>query len=331
MLSGAKQLSHISVIITLFNKGPYIKRAIRSVKAQDYLPDELIVVDDASTDDGAEIAARSLSRWPTSSQLIRRQSNGGGEARSSMTGLRHASGSYVAFLDADDEWDSRFLSTCIDLLRVHPDAGASGSARRTSTGEATTDLRLPPLMPDLIDLQQFVALRGRGYAPIRVPTTLYRREIIDEIGGFVHAARSANIDFIYRFFLSGQKYAYCTKSLATIHRTPLSMMEMTEVLPHRRWQWTVIDYIDHELSRDIAASDNRATLLVRDVVRHQKSSILTALRLGVLSPEFFRVLDALRHRLRHMRFLAHLAPSVQPLFAAGIERVVRIVSRIRRR
>jgi len=94
----------VSVIVPLFNKAPYIERALSSVAAQTYRDFELIVVDDGSTDEGPRIV-EAFTDLPI--HLIRQENAGPGAARN--RGLELAQGELVAFLDADDEWLSNYL------------------------------------------------------------------------------------------------------------------------------------------------------------------------------------------------------------------------------
>ena len=101
----------LSVVIPLYNKAPYIERAIRSVLAQTFQDFEIIVVDDGSTDNGAEI----IKNYDDSRiRLIRQKNQGPGVARN--VGLQMASGSYVSFLDADDEWLPSFIEKGVEFL-----------------------------------------------------------------------------------------------------------------------------------------------------------------------------------------------------------------------
>jgi glycosyltransferase involved in cell wall biosynthesis len=101
----------VSVVIPLYNKEKYIKRALFSVLAQTSPPLETIVVDDGSTDDGPE-KVKSFNN--PNIILIRQENKGPGAARNA--GLAKAKGKYITFLDADDEWMPQFLETGLSFL-----------------------------------------------------------------------------------------------------------------------------------------------------------------------------------------------------------------------
>jgi glycosyltransferase involved in cell wall biosynthesis len=105
----------VSIIMPTFNRADTIKRAIRSVQAQTFTDWELIVVDDGSTDD---TAAR-IEGCDPRLKLIRQENQGTAGARN--TGLRASAGSYIAFLDSDDEWLPHHLELCVRFLEAFPE------------------------------------------------------------------------------------------------------------------------------------------------------------------------------------------------------------------
>lgn len=113
----AQALPTISVVIPLYNKEKYLRRAVESVLSQGAAVYEVIVVDDGSTDNGlAQLASLEDARV----RLIR-QTNGGVSAARN-TGMRAASGEYVAFLDADDVWMPQFVDELLALMWQFPQA-----------------------------------------------------------------------------------------------------------------------------------------------------------------------------------------------------------------
>jgi glycosyltransferase involved in cell wall biosynthesis len=106
----------VSVIIPTYNRGWIIKEAIDSVLAQDFIDFELIVVDDGSTDNTSEI----LHSYWEDINVIRQSNQGVSAARN--RGLSEASGRFIAFLDSDDLWLPKKLSSQVDFFNSNPDA-----------------------------------------------------------------------------------------------------------------------------------------------------------------------------------------------------------------
>jgi len=113
----------VSVVIPLYNKGPYIARALNSVLAQTFQDFEVIVVDDGSTDSGAEVVRRFDD---PRIRLIQQENRGVSAARN--RGIEAARAELVAFLDADDEWLPGFVETIVRLRALFPNAGLYGTA-----------------------------------------------------------------------------------------------------------------------------------------------------------------------------------------------------------
>jgi len=116
-------MSKITVIIPLFNKEKYITRALSSVLKQTMQDFEIIVVDDGSTDRGAQ-KVRMMEDHRI--KLMQQPNRGVSAARN--VGVQEAKTDIVAFLDADDEWTSEFLETILHLRDVYPGAGLYATA-----------------------------------------------------------------------------------------------------------------------------------------------------------------------------------------------------------
>jgi glycosyltransferase involved in cell wall biosynthesis len=106
----------VSVVIPAFNRAHLIGRAIGSVLAQHYSHFEIIVVDDASTDDLAEVLAQFAD--PRLHSIVHPQNRGAAAARN--TGIAAAQGEFVAFLDSDDSWYADKLGFQIAAMRDQP-------------------------------------------------------------------------------------------------------------------------------------------------------------------------------------------------------------------
>lgn len=104
----------VSVITPCYNGAKYIAETIESVIAQDYTDWEMLVVNDGSTDDSAEIV-KSYEKKDQRIRLINQKNAGSAAARNN--GIRQASGRYIALLDADDVWESNFLSQQLGFMK----------------------------------------------------------------------------------------------------------------------------------------------------------------------------------------------------------------------
>jgi glycosyltransferase involved in cell wall biosynthesis len=104
----------VSVIMPTFNRADTIRRAIRSVQTQTFTDWELIVVDDGSTDNTVALIEGLDPRL----KLIRQENQGTAGARNA--GLSASAGSYIAFLDSDDEWLPHHLELCVSFLEAFP-------------------------------------------------------------------------------------------------------------------------------------------------------------------------------------------------------------------
>lgn len=109
----------VSVIIPTYNRVELLRRAVESVLAQTRPADEILIVDDGSTD-GTREMCRDL---PAVVRYIHQENAGVSAARN--RGIREASGVCLAFLDSDDEWRPEKLEVQLALHRVHPEIGWS--------------------------------------------------------------------------------------------------------------------------------------------------------------------------------------------------------------
>jgi glycosyltransferase involved in cell wall biosynthesis len=105
----------ISAVIPAYNCEKYIARAIQSVLAQIRPPDEIIVVDDGSTDKTAEVV-RSFG-----DKVVLIQQTNAGVSAARNAGITAAKAQWIAFLDADDEWLPEKLQRQVDNLQKNPD------------------------------------------------------------------------------------------------------------------------------------------------------------------------------------------------------------------
>lgn len=113
-----------SVILPLYNKAPYVAKAIGSVLSQTFIDYELVIMDDGSKDDSFAVASKAVEGCPN--YHLYRQANGGvSVARNNAVLLSR--GEYLCFLDADDWWEPTFLEEMSKLIDEFPNAGIYGT------------------------------------------------------------------------------------------------------------------------------------------------------------------------------------------------------------
>jgi glycosyltransferase involved in cell wall biosynthesis len=136
----------VSAVITAYNSEAFIAEAIESVLRQSRAVDEIVVVDDGSTDHTRRIVEEYADQGI---KFIQQHNRGAGAARNK--GICETSGEYIAFLDADDIWLENKTRLQVDYLNKHPKAGlVSGFAhwwnmakdRVRVTGKVPRDMRM---------------------------------------------------------------------------------------------------------------------------------------------------------------------------------------------
>lgn len=105
----------ISVILPVYNAEKYLSEAIESILRQTVVTHEVLVIDDGSTDNSLEIGRR----FEPAVEIISQKNKGAGAARN--TGIKNASGTHMAFLDADDRWTDKKLEKQQAFLEENPD------------------------------------------------------------------------------------------------------------------------------------------------------------------------------------------------------------------
>jgi glycosyltransferase involved in cell wall biosynthesis len=163
----------ISIIISCFNQGHYLEDAIKSTLAQTVCRTEIVVVDDGSTDNTAEV----VHSYPQVAYIYQRN-NGISSARNA--GVRATTGDYIVFLDADDRLLPNAAKSGLDCFCKHPDSGfVFGRYQKIDADGAVISLSNKP--PDECDF--YFALLQRNLIGMQ-STVLYPRDILERVARF---------------------------------------------------------------------------------------------------------------------------------------------------
>jgi glycosyltransferase involved in cell wall biosynthesis len=207
---GSASAPRVSIVVPTFNGACWIEQTLDSALRQSYRDFELIVVDDGSTDNTADLIGKYGSRL----RYIRQANSGPAVARN--TGIRNAKGAYIALLDADDVWEADKLERQVKILDEFDGVGLvfsdyrpmgvvvdykKGFARapvlaripKRQLGPGAVLLDRPSVFEDL--LQDFFSWTS---------TLLLRRSCIDRAGLFNTGLRYAGED--WQFCLQISKF-----------------------------------------------------------------------------------------------------------------------------
>ena len=153
------KLIPVSVIIPCFCSVATIERAVNSVIHQTYSPAQIILIDDASSDDSFNTLLRIQREHPEKNIIVDRLDKNGGPGIARNRGWELATQDWLAFLDADDAWHAQKLQIQWDWLQHHPNTTLVGHLTREISHCQKDELLNPSLSPvksELINLAQMV-------------------------------------------------------------------------------------------------------------------------------------------------------------------------------
>ena len=203
----------ITVVVPLYNGGPFIEEALRSVNQQTRQADEVIVVDDGSSDDGPAIVRRLAGEFPV--WLITQANAGQSAARN--VGVEQAHGDVVAFLDQDDIWYPDHLerlvrpfleSRSIELGWTYSDMDEIDEHGRMVSRNTLTHHNIPHPKRDLVTCLK----RDMFILP---SSAMVSRRAFQHVGGFdLRLSGYEDDDLFLRMFRSGYDSVFLPASLS---------------------------------------------------------------------------------------------------------------------
>jgi glycosyltransferase involved in cell wall biosynthesis len=170
----------VSVIIPCYKQAHFLPESVESVLAQTYPRTEVVVVDDGSPDNIAEV----VGRYP-GARCVRQENRGLAGARNA--GFRASRGEYVVFLDADDRLSPNAVEAHLGCFSTHPEAGfvVGDIDQIAGDGSYIYSPRWPPLeanfYEELLKVNHVANTIG----------VMFRRSVFDALGGFARAFEPA--------------------------------------------------------------------------------------------------------------------------------------------
>ncbi|MCU4974147.1 glycosyltransferase family 2 protein [Halobacteria archaeon AArc-m2/3/4] len=225
-------MSLVTVVVPTYNRADVLPRAIDSALAQTVDDLEILVVDDGSTDDTQTVLASY--ETPRVQSIVHETNRGANVARN--TGIEHANGEFVAFLDSDDEWRPTKLERQFAALEDRGDGSdesheewvaaycdfaveTSGRTAWLEKGAARVLSRADPERPMEGGPELTGAILADEIHPGAGSTLLVRTEVVREIGGFDETLdRFQDPEIVLRILREG-KLAYVDEPLIVRHET----------------------------------------------------------------------------------------------------------------
>lgn len=176
----------VDIIIPAYNAARYLAAALASVEAQTFADWRIMLIDDGSTDNTAEVAAPFMERQGQRFKYIKQENQGLPAARNAA--IRNSSSEYMALLDSDDIWLPDRLAESLRYLESHPSVGISHSsvAFVDETGKILQTFDTPQKHGEGM-VAPYIYMRK---LQLPCPTVTFRRSCIEKVGLFDETMRA---------------------------------------------------------------------------------------------------------------------------------------------
>lgn len=208
----------ISVVIPAYNAERFIRRAVDGVLRQTCPAQEIIVVDDGSTDGTAEV----VRQFGAKVRYLHQANAGVSVARN--TGIQAAQGEWIAFLDADDEWYPEKLRLQTELLQRHPDlAWVAGNYDTSLAAEnRRTAYWRPEFLRGMLAEGDYFSNYFEAFTEgvmVWTSTLLIRKAVMIDVGGFELSQRHGeeDIDMWWRIARRQPAIGFVAEPIAVYH------------------------------------------------------------------------------------------------------------------
>lgn len=200
-----------SVIVPLYNKAPFVKKALDSIVSQSNTDWECIIVDDGSTDNSVAICEDFINSLTPSCinslRLIRQPNSGVAAARNN--GVKASCGQFICFLDADDWWEPTYLEELDKLITEYPDTGLYATNYvYYKPGKTHVALHLER------GYMNYPEAYLHGEMPVWTGTACMPRRVFDEMGGFPVGIKLGEDFLLWAKTALHYPVAFCEKPLA---------------------------------------------------------------------------------------------------------------------
>lgn len=294
----------VSVVISTYNGAAFIGETLSAIFAQTHAPDEVLIVDDGSTDQIESVIASLAKESPTPIRFERLTKNTGSPSKPLNVGISKAVGEFILTLDQDDLIRPRRVAASVKAMRAFPNSGfaigrfsilgfADGDMRQVWPTDQFSDISDyidPAAEFSLLDSKAaFAALLLKNFAG-STSNFCFTKSLWEKIGGFDESIKTcSDLDFILRVVLE----------------TPIVIIN--EVLFDYRWRESSLNHADARKT-DLELTQVRllAASAKPDWAGEQRAvledSAVHAAKLALKHGDFPELISVLNTLLRNGRF-----------------------------
>lgn len=233
---------HFSIIMPLYNKAPYVHKAVESIVGQTFGDWELWMVDDGSTDGSDEV----VKQFCDPRIHLHLQPNAGvGAARNkgvALSGEAASRSPFIAFLDADDWWEPTFLEEMAALIDRHPEAGIYGTGYHIVKNGRR---RVAPIGVDEGfaegEINYFQVYAQTLCMPLTSITVCIPREVFESTAGFPEGIKLGEDFLLWASIALHHKVVLLNKALANYNQDVDTAHRGTHHLtpPEHNYMWQI--------------------------------------------------------------------------------------------
>ncbi len=286
----------ISIILPIYQVEAFIQGCIRSILAQTYTDFECICVDDGSPDRSSDLAREAIGDDPRF-LMIRQENKMLGGARN--TGISHAKGDYITFIDSDDYMHPRMLEILLSTLK-ESEADVSGCLiQKTPDMYEVINESVPPYKVKLYDhaIESYIQSKKLSTS---VCARLYKRSLILDIP-FFEKMFYEDTPWTPLVFARCKRYAQASASLYYYYANPHSIM---------RTNWS--EKKTEDLLKTLCDIDKN--------IQSERPDILKELRRKLIRPTLKMVFNRIQRMPRQQRaaLWEHASPLIKEMYERNI-------------
>jgi glycosyltransferase involved in cell wall biosynthesis len=249
----------ITVVIPVYNRPELVKRAINSVKEQSLKADEIIVIDDGSTDKTAEV----LKSFKTI-KVITQKNSGVSSARN--RGIKEATYAWIAFLDSDDVWHKDKLKLQAKFHKQNPDILFSHTKEEWIRDEKTIKQKKQHQKPS-----GFCFEENLNFCKIAPSTVMMHQSIFEKVGYFDESLEVCEDYDLWLRVLKNYEVGLIDEVLTTKY----AGHEQLSFKYHSMDKFRILSLLKHKNQADVKVEiEKKLEILLKGAVKHENHELV---------------------------------------------------------